>query len=213
MWEKNRVTWGTNALHYSVITGLQNPFEISISHCRRWRGMGRRCPENGDPLGSRILSPSSGPRSLLPSTSTLHDARSPHCLDSVQSPSKAWLFKTNRSGQKTMDRNTYGVNDSPILLLQVDVSVIQPPKRNAAASPSPNINLPMKQCAPRSQKRAGAGMTSNRQDQTSYFAPILFRWPSGRRGQQAGYFSRNCYRTRRIESQSPNLSLRSGTTK
>ena len=50
---------------------------------------------------------------------------------------------------------TYGVNISPVPLLKAFGSRIIDPPKNAEASSSPNMNLPTKQRAPRSQKRAG----------------------------------------------------------
>ena len=58
-----------------------------------------------------------------------------------------------------MDRYTNGVSDSPVPFQQVNAQVIQPPKNVAASSSLRTHNLPTKQRAPRSQKRAGVEKT------------------------------------------------------
>ena len=74
----------------------------------------------------------------MPSSSSFHDAHSPHCLDSLEPPSTACLFRTSRTRKIKIDRNTFGVNNSPIPLLQVDAPVVQPPKNAAASSEPPH---------------------------------------------------------------------------
>ena len=64
-----------------------------------------------------------------------------------------------RRKKKAIGRYTYGVNNSPEQLLEVFESRPSNLQKNAAALSSPNVNLPTKQRAPRSQKRAGAETT------------------------------------------------------
>ena len=150
--------------------------------------MGRRCPENEDPLGSRLRLPPSAPRSSLPSSSSLHDAPRQLSAPDFRSPRHAlpapiaWhgIPKQPSYGgeKKATDRYTYEVNKSPILLLKVFESRIIDSPKNAADCLQP---LQTKREPPHKTTRATFPKTGKRQDdpenrlgQTSYFAPILF---------------------------------------
>ena len=90
--------------------------------------------ENTDLLGSRSHSPPSAPRSM-----TFPDTRSPLTfihLSTFHSP--AWHLQTSLAAEKTaIDRNTHGVNDSSIPLLQVhDSLVILQPKKTLQPHPA-----------------------------------------------------------------------------
>ena len=112
--------------------GLLNPlFKIGIPHSSRRRRMGRRCPENGDLLGSRSRSPHSALRSCR--QAWFHDnPRQPFAPD-IQQPRAAlygMTVRTSRCGEKVISRHTYGVNDSRVSLLQFDSQVILPVKNH-----------------------------------------------------------------------------------
>ena len=114
--------------------GLLNPlFKIGLPHSSRRRRTGRRCPENGDSLGSRSRSPPSAPRSCR--QASFHDTpRQPFAPD-IQQPRAAlygMIFLTSRCGEKAIDRHTYGVKDSRVSLLQFDSQVILPVKNHCS---------------------------------------------------------------------------------
>ena len=76
-----------------------------------------------------------------------------------------------------MNRNTYGVNDSPAPFQQVYDSLVILTAKNAAGRHQPlqNENHPTKQRVPRSHKTGRRGDSlSTFLDQTPDFAPILF---------------------------------------
>ena len=124
----------------------------------------RRCPENGDPFGSRYRLPPNAPRNFLPSSSPLHDAHLQPFAPDFRSPRVAlpvpipWhgLFEASLAAEKTaMDRNTYGeiirVSPSASCKLMSKSSFLL---KNAAdrQQPPQNDKLPKKQRTPRSPK-------------------------------------------------------------
>ena len=73
------------------------------------------------------------------------------------SNSLAWHFEPATAEEEAIDHYaidhyTYGVHSSPVPLLKGFGSRTIYPQKNAAASSSPNVNLPTKQRVPRSQK-------------------------------------------------------------
>ena len=145
-----------------------------------WRKTGwacRRCPGRWR-IHSAPFAISSAELLLAPYFMTLLDNGSPLTSDHFEPPSTACPYYpgtafSNRPSceEPAIYRYTYDVESRSV-----------DPSTNAAASPSPNTNLPTKQRAPQSQKRTGAETTLNRQDRTFYFLLILSRWPFGRNG-------------------------------
>ena len=131
--------------------------------------MGRRCPENGDPLESILCLPPSTPWSSFPSSSSLHDAlRQPSAPD-FRSPRAAlpapipWHGISNQPSCR-------GKSDRPLYVRRKYIAYTTPEdflisnhrcSKTAADryQPFQRENLPIKQREPRSQKRAGTETT------------------------------------------------------
>ena len=120
--------------------------------------------KNGSSAPYRTLH-QAAPCSSLPSSSSLHGvpwnpfipaAHIASCLRTLTAYSNQ-----PGCGETAIDRNTYGVNESLVPLSESDVPVFHIPK-NVPTSDTirrPNENLPTKQRAPPSQKRAGPQTT------------------------------------------------------
>ena len=153
-------------LEVQVYSGLHHSFKINIPHlwmakgkltfkstmCRKQRipSAQNRTPLHGVPCRQAL-------RSM-----TLPDVRSP--LISVHpfsSHSPAWHIQTNLAAEKTaINRQTHGVNNSPLsLLLVYDFRIIHPPKNAAPFSSALTWTTPQSNARYIPKKWAGAETT------------------------------------------------------
>ena len=137
--------WGTTVpVHTAVlqcisqISSLLNQHNTTfIVDAARWADH-VDVQEMADPFSSRSHSPPSAPWSSLPSSSSLHGVLWHQFTPLLRWPRTivdGMTFSNQPDcGETTIDRNSYGVNDSPVPLLQEILRVIHPPKNAAASS-------------------------------------------------------------------------------